>query len=193
MESIKVLGLGGSQRDISRTEHAIGVALKGAEMAGAETELFALRNHVLPLYDDRRDITSYPDSVHQLLKAVRWADSLIIGTPVYHGTMTGGVKNALDFLELMARDESPWLAGKFAGLIGVAGGSSGQNAVNGLLHTCHTLKAIVVPTMAIIPSSNFNGESKINTQDLIERLRRIGQEAVELASRWKLGIAKNQS
>ena len=178
---IHVLGVGGSLREVSRTEHAIDVALEASRNAGASVDLFSLRDNPMPMYDDRSDIESYPDSVHKLIESCRKADAIIFGSPVYHGVLTGAMKNALDFIELMARDPNPWLSGKALGLISVAGGTAGINSNNSMLYACQTLKGFVIPTMAAVPGSAFEGGFELKDQAMIDRLRLIGTEVFEMA------------
>lgn len=37
------------------------------------------------------------DSVREVAEAVRWADAFLLGTPDYHGSMSGSMKNFLDY------------------------------------------------------------------------------------------------
>ena len=53
---------------------------------------------------------------------MRSADAVVISSPGYHGTVSGLVKNALDYLEELRTDERPYLDGRPVGLIAVARG-----------------------------------------------------------------------
>ncbi len=181
-ERTRVLGLGGSLREKSRSLNALKIALQGAADAGAETRLLDLKTLKLPLYDDRPDPETYPEDVFRLVEEVRWADGLLLATPVYHGTLSGSMKNALDFLELLAEDDPPWLGGRAVGLITVAGGSAGTNAINSLLFTCQTLRAWVAPTAVVVPGSAFVNDQLTNSK-IEERLRRLGREVAWGAER----------
>lgn len=181
MAQVHVLGLGGSLRDGSRTLKALRIALQGAAEAGAETRLLDLKTLKLPLYDDRPDPQTYPEDVFRLVAEVRWADGLLLATPVYHGTLSGSLKNALDFLELLADDDPPWLGGRVVGLIAVAGGSTGTNAINSMLFTCRTLHAWVAPTAVVVPGSAFP-DDELRDLRVEERLRRLGREVARAAT-----------
>lgn len=178
----KILGINGSlRREGSRTLHALEIALRGAAAAGAQTELLDLKQLTLPFYDDRPDIQSYPPSVFALVERVRWADGLILASPVYHGTLSGAMKNALDFLELLSNDQPPWLEGKVVGLISVAGGNSGINTINSMLHTCRALRAWVAPTAVAIPGSAFASDGQLHDPKIKERLAQLGAEITKYA------------
>lgn len=49
--TLKIVGLGGSLAEVSRSRAALRVALDGAAEAGAETELLDLRELDLPMYN----------------------------------------------------------------------------------------------------------------------------------------------
>ncbi len=49
---------------------------------------------------------------------------------MYHGSVSGSFKNALDWLELLADRDPPYFTNKVVGLISTAGGIQGLQAVN---------------------------------------------------------------
>ena len=56
------------------------------------------------------------------IEAIRSADGVIIASPGYHGSVSGLVKNAIDYIEETARDERVYLDGLPVGLIVTAYG-----------------------------------------------------------------------
>ena len=114
---ISVVGLGGSMAPTSSTVAALKLALAGAEGAGAETRLFEISALDLPMFVPGAEA---PDSARRLTDAVHEADALLWSSPVYHGTISGSFKNALDWLELLSDRDPPYLANKLVGLIGTA-------------------------------------------------------------------------
>jgi FMN reductase len=186
----KILGLGGSFREGSRTLKALEMALQGAAKVGVETELLDLKELSLPLYDDRKEIESYPKSVFTLLDRVRASDGLILASPVYHGTLSGSIKNALDFLELLNKDEPPWLESKIVGLISVAGGGPGINAINSMLYACRALHAWVLPTAVAVPGSAFGSNGQLHDPKLRDRLLKLGREVTQYAALFAVDNAK---
>ncbi len=178
----RILGMGGSLREGSRTRKALEIALQGAALAGAQIELLDLKELPLPLYDDRTKTDTYPASVFTLLEKVRQADGLILASPVYHGTLSGALKNALDFLELLTNDDPPWLGEKVVGLISVAAGGHGVNTINSMLHTCRALHAWVLPTAVAVSGDAFDSEGRLNDTKSKERLLKLGREVSEYAA-----------
>ncbi len=93
--AFRVLGIGSSLRDNASSTTALSATLDFAKKYGAETRLLDLRQVKLPLYDpaenkSNSDITKTQDDV-------LWADALILSTPDYHGSMSGAMKNFLDY------------------------------------------------------------------------------------------------
>jgi len=105
---MKLLAFNGSPRKTWNTATLLGHAMKGAESAGAETELFHL-------YDldfkgcrscfacKRIGGASYGhcaanDGLSPLLKAAESADALLIGSPIYYALTTGETRSFLERL-----------------------------------------------------------------------------------------------
>jgi FMN reductase len=131
-----IVGVGGTVRAGSSTERALGVALRAAQAAGAETRLlggeFLSR---LPIFDPRPGGITTEQT--ELAEAIRAADGVIIATPGYHGSISGVIKNALDTLELTRDDAQPYLQGKPVGTIITADGWQAAGA------TLMALRAII--------------------------------------------------
>jgi hypothetical protein len=66
-------------------------------------------------------------------------------TPLYHGGMTGMMKNCLDWLELTARLEKPYLTDKVVGLVAWADGGQAMQGINAMDAVAKALRAWVVP------------------------------------------------
>ena len=132
-----VIGIGGTPRAGSSTERALGLALRGVEAAGGRTRLFGGEFlERLPHFNPGPDGPS-PEQA-ELVEAVRAADGIIVATPGYHGSLSGVVKNALDTLELTARDARPYFHGLPVGVIVTAAGPQAGGAtlmaVRGIIH-----------------------------------------------------------
>ncbi len=116
-----ILGLGGTTNPVSSTEMALAISLEAAAAAGAETELFGSdRLMALPHY--RSDPAGINQAGKDLVALVRRADGLILSSPGYHGTVSGLVKNAIDYIEETSMDDRVYLDGLPIGLIVTAHG-----------------------------------------------------------------------
>jgi FMN reductase len=110
-----IVGIGGTTRPGSSSEKALRYALTLAEAQGADVELFDGASINLPMYAPESDIRS--EAAQALIAALRRAHGVILSTPCYHGSVSGLVKNALDYTENMCKDAEPYLDGRAVGLI----------------------------------------------------------------------------
>jgi FMN reductase len=126
---VRILGINGSLRPNSSADRALRFAVRALEASGAQCETFEVAS--LPLLDGRSD-DQYPAAVAAWRAACEAADGLVITIPSYHGSAPGGLKNALDFVDI------PHLGGKPFALIGIAGG----DAEPGVTDTARVLRHI---------------------------------------------------
>jgi NAD(P)H-dependent FMN reductase len=169
----RVVALSGSLRERSYTRLALEHALGSAADAGASVELLDLREFDLPPLD--ADADEQGDG-EELKRLIRDADSILLGTPVYHGSYSGVLKNALDYCGF---DE---FEGKTVGLLAVAGGAFPVTALDHLRSVCRALNAWVIPHQAALPtvSRAFDGDDLVDDR-LDDRVRTLGRRAVEFA------------
>ena len=102
--------------------------LAAAQRAGARTKLISGPSLQLPMYEPGNPERS--DSARDLVAELALADGIILGSPGYHGSISGLVKNALDYAEDLRSDPRPYFSGRAVGCIATAGGWPG--AVNTL-------------------------------------------------------------
>ena len=118
--TIRIVAIGGTVYPGSTTEQAMRLATRPAAEAGAEVSVFG--GEYLASLAHYRSTEYEAGSGSELVEAVRSADGVIISAPGYHGTISGLVKNALDYLEDLSRDTRPYLDGRAVGLITTAHG-----------------------------------------------------------------------
>lgn len=90
----KILGVIASGRPNSLTRHAVTVVLKHAESLGAEVQVLDLLATPLPLFNPANRVN---EEYEKALKLVTWANAFVLGSPDYHGSMSGSMKNFLDY------------------------------------------------------------------------------------------------
>jgi len=185
-KTITVVGLGGSLSPNSSSLTALRIALEGAEKAGAKTEIFDIRELNLPMYDP--GLSEIPEAVKKLAEATRNADGLIWSSPLYHGTISGSFKNALDWLQVLQGSKPSYLTDKVVGLIGAAGGVQGLQAINTMEFVVRALRGWAVPLVAPIARSwdAFDKDGQAKDPKVGEQLRALGEE-VYRASRQFAG------
>jgi len=134
----------------SSSERVLRHVLAASEAAGARTLLFDGTALDLPMYGYGSPRT---DKALALIDGLRRADGIVIASPGYHGTVSGLIKNALDYVEDMARDERPYFEGRAVGVIAVAAGWQATGTTLATLRSIvHALRGWPTP-MAIAVNS----------------------------------------
>jgi FMN reductase len=135
-----VVGIGGALHPGSATEGVLRAALSSASALGASTALFAGAELDLPMYAPG----PRGSRASALIDALRRADGVILASPAYHGTVSGLVKNALDYIEDL-RDVS-YLDGLPVGCIAVSGGAqAAASTLTTLRCVAHALRGWPTP------------------------------------------------
>jgi len=179
-----IVGLGGSLRKGSTSRSALQRALAGAAAAGAETTLLDLRELELPMYDPDDDEPT--EGAATLIESCHAADGLLWSSPLYQGTISGAFKNALDWLHVLGRRDPPYLHDKVIGLISVAGGTQGLQAINTMEFSARALRGWAVPYVVPIPASwqVFGEDGSISDETVEGQLERLGGEVVRVTERF---------
>jgi NAD(P)H-dependent FMN reductase len=175
---MRIVTLCGSLRPGSTTGRALEMAASAAQATGASVEAVSLCDLGLPFCDGRKDESTYGASTAAFRSIIASADGLLIGSPNYHGSMTGALKNALDLLGPDAvRD-------KLVGLVATARGDAGaMNTLNHLRHVCRWMNAWVIPAEVSIPRAQdaFDGDGNAVRDGLSGQLATLGTELVRYA------------
>jgi NAD(P)H-dependent FMN reductase len=178
VESIRVVAICGSLRPGSYTRLALRAALQGAAELRAQTDLIDLSQYNLVFCSGDKDDPSYPDGVHRLRRTLQSSQGIILGTPVYHGSMSGVLKNALDLMGFREFE------GKMVGLVGVSGGRMGAiHALDGLRVIGRVLHSWVIPEQVSIPEAwkAFDADGNLHDPELESRLLQVGRQVARFA------------
>jgi FMN reductase len=180
--TLTIAGLGGSIARESRSRTALQIALEGAAAAGARTRLLDLHELDLPMFNPDDDPSA---TVGELLDASHAADGMLWSSPLYQGTISGALKNALDWLRLLEDREPPFLHDKVVGLLSTAGGTQGLQAINTMEFATRALRAWAVPYVVPVASAaRVFASGQISDQAVDGQLRMLGQEVVRVAARF---------
>lgn len=160
--TVKIVGICGSPRKNSSTEELVRAALAGAaESTGVEVELVSLAGkRILPCIGcmkciERADLCVFRHKDFMGEFYERWlrADGIIIGSPVYHLSVPGVLKNAIDrlgegiwALKSLGEIESRWLC-KVGGVMaqGMATFGGQEQTIDYLVHHLLLMNCVVVP------------------------------------------------
>lgn len=175
-----VVGLGGSTRHHSRTLEALRIALEGAEGAGAAIALLDIHQLDLPMFDAEAPNYSFESAV-VLLEAVKSASGLIVASPIYMETVSGALKNALDYLGILELDEPPGLTGKAIGRISVARGHASPGASLIVEIACRGLLAWVLPDQVDLGGGSFGEDGHLCDVLARDRLLTLGRRVTAAA------------
>jgi FMN reductase len=168
----KVVAICGSLRVGSHTRKALALAIEGARKVGGEVEVVDLGQLKLPFFDGG-PAREEPEAL-RFRGLVKAADALLVATPVYHDSFSGGLKNALDLLYEELHD-------KLAALIAVGGGKVGQGqALEHLRAVFRETSCWVLPRQVAVPQSGeaFDEQGQPKDREVATRLGALGMELV---------------
>ena len=165
---LNVLGVGSSMRQGSYSTTALNMILDMAKGNEAETKLLDLRQTNLPMLYATKDDTY---EIVQVTKLVEWADAYILATPDYHGSMSGSLKNFLDYF---------WseFAGKTFGYI-VASHEKGLTVMDQMRTAVRQCYGWSIPYgISINPEDDFDDKRKVINRKLSSRLDMLARDLV---------------
>jgi FMN reductase len=182
--SHRIVAIGGTMRSGSSTERALAVAAEAARDEGAEVISFdGAYIAYLPHY---RGPEWTEDKGRELIEAVRAADGILLASPGYHGTVSGMVKNAIDYLEELANDPRPYLSGRPVGLIVTAFGHQAANSGMTTLRTiAHALRGWPTPFGAAVKvgPDSFHENGACLDPAVQGQLELVGRQVAQAAGR----------
>ena len=176
-----IVGLGGTTRVGSSTEKALALALKAVAGQGAETLLLCGSDIDLPAYAPGAVATA---KAMRLATELRRADGVILGTPGYHGGISGLVKNALDYTEELRSDSRPYLEGRPVGCVVTAAGEQGAVTTLGALRSVvHALRGWPTPLGVTIVTSDqvFDAAGNCLSPRIEQQLQILSQQVLDFA------------
>ena len=177
-----IVAVGGTLRAGSSTEKAMRHVLAAAERAGARTMLLSGPALQLPMYQPENPERT--DAARELVAQLALADGIIIGSPGYHGSISGLVKNALDYAEDLRAARRPYFSGRAVGCIATAGGWPGAvNTLSALRDIVHALRGWPTPLGAAINTSEkvFDAAGLCTEPKVAQMLDLIAAEVMAFA------------
>jgi chromate reductase len=119
MTTLRFLGISGSLRAGSLNTAALREAAAVAP-EGVRLEIADIRG--IPLYDDDVRTGGMPDAVTALQAAIAQADAVVVATPEYNYSVSGVLKNAIDWI---SRTDPQPFRGKPVAIMGASAGALG--------------------------------------------------------------------
>ncbi|HUX15550.1 MAG TPA: flavodoxin family protein [Phycisphaerae bacterium] len=185
--TLKILGIACSPRPGKTTAAAVKVALDAAEAVGPaiETELVELAGMNIPVFDPAAPGSADFEKVAAKLIDPKVA-GIIVGTPVYFGSMSSLCKAFLDRFIALRKDNFA-LANKVAGVVAVGGMRNGGQEL-----TIQTVQAALLAQEMILvgdgrPTAHrgatlWNQGDDISKDELgLSTARNLGRRVAEVA------------
>jgi NAD(P)H-dependent FMN reductase len=136
MTTSQILAFAGSTRSESYNKKLVALAADAARLAGGNVTMIDLRDLPLPLFDeDLESASGLPENAKKLKTLMRAHDGFLISSPEYNSSITGVLKNAIDWASRPESDDEPPLVayrGKVAALFSASPG--GLGGLRGLVH-----------------------------------------------------------
>ncbi|MFR9710520.1 NADPH-dependent FMN reductase [Paenibacillus sp. MB22_1] len=138
----------------------------------------------LPLYSPDSEVV--PPEADVLIHSVKQADGLILATPEYHGSISGSLKNALDYLDNSHVTGKPFLT------LSSAGGPLGVSSLLHLQSIIRNLHGILCPEWISVGEgqSVFDADGVPQDMEVIQRIDQAVEQFIVLVK--KLGHNSKQ-
>jgi FMN reductase len=178
---IHLAAIGGSLRTGSVSTRALHACAALARQDGAQVTLLTGADLALPPYDPDSPARTRP--ALRLASALRSADGVLLGTPTYHGGMSGLLKNALDHAEDLAQDTPAYLEGRPVGCLAVGWNEAAASSALASLRSCaQSLRAWVTPMSAVVPAgTDFDSHDACTDARIARRLEILTAQLLDFA------------
>lgn len=171
MAGVKLLAFAGSTRTGSYNQRLLDLAVGLAREAGAEVTAIALRDYPMPLYDGDLERDAFPAVADDFRALMIAHDGFLIASPEYNGSVSGVLKNAIDWASRPRAGESmvalPAFRGKVAGIMAASiSPFGGLRSLAHLRQILSTIQTVVATEQVLAPFA----EKAFDGPDLLEPL-----------------------
>ncbi len=187
--TVKILAFAGSTRRESFNKRLVRIAAAGARDAGAAVTILDLAELPLPLFDqDLETAQGLPDNARRLKALMVEHDGFLISSPEYNSSVSGVLKNAIDWASRREEGEKPLVA--FAGKV-VALMSASPGALGGLRGLVHVRAILGNLGMLVLPQQKaVGGAHQAFTDDGMLADPRMQADVTALGSRLAETLTK---
>ncbi len=164
-EDIRILAFAGSTRADSYNQQLIQEVAGVAGKMGAKVTVVRLSDYPMPFYDaDLEQKEGMPKNAKRLRQLMIDSDAIIIASPEYNHSISGVLKNALDWISRSEDGNGSYEASKgkvFALMSASPGKKGGQRALAHLNEIIGDLKGTVIEQKVSIPHAyKYFGEKE---------------------------------
>jgi len=190
-EPIKVLAFAGSLRSGSFNKKLVQAAAQMAKKAGAEVTVVDLRDFDMPLYDgDDEADSGIPEGALRFKQVMSSHDALLISAPEYNSSISGVLKNAIDWASRKGPGEAPLqsISGKVAGLLSASpGGLGGVRGLVTVRSILSNLNLLVIPEQFALVRSHeaFDESGNLKDPKQMAAVEKVVNRLVEVTTKLK--------
>ena len=181
--NLKVVTLCGSLRINSYNRKLLELAKTLLQEFNVIVEDIDLKKLNLPIFDEDIEVGGFPESVVTLKSIVESADLILIATPEYNHSISGALKNALDWLSRKRNS----LNGKTAVILGASTGLYGtMRAQIHLRQILTALNVTISPQPQIFISSAheaFNEDRNLKDSNLQNQLKELIKKSINIINK----------
>lgn len=185
----KILAFAGSTRTDSFNKKLIRIAVSGASDAGADVTTIDLRDFHMPLYDgDLEQNEGLPQNVQKLKELMLSHQGFLISAPEYNSSITGVLKNTIDWTSRQSENETPLdcYKGKVAGIMSASPG--GLGGLRGLVHVRAILEnmgVLVIPEQIAVSAAHeaFDVDNLLKDKKQEEKVKKIGANLTKILAK----------
>ena len=172
---VRIMGICGTWGLESANGRMLEIILALCEQQGAEICVWDLASTALPFVGepgcwDHAAVKEYQQMATD-------ADAFILSSPEYHGTMSGVMKNQMDWIT------NDIARGKPFGLVSTLGGASNSNTLNHMRISIRNLHGWVIPEQVAVPhvKDAFDDDGALNDEAMQERVEGFSTALVAAA------------
>lgn len=188
---VRLVAFAGSTRAQSFNKRLVRLAARGAQAAGAEATVLDLRDFPMPLFDeDLEKDQGMPEAGGRFKKLLIEQDGFLISAPEYNSSITGVLKNAIDWASRPHPGEPPLVAfkGKCAALMSASPGALG--GLRGLVHLraiLGNIGVLLIPDQIAISRAfeAFNDDGNLKDPKMQAGIEGLGKKLFELVAKIK--------
>ena len=190
--SPKIVAFAGSTRTGSFNKKLIALAADAARAAGAEVTVVDIRDLALPLFDeDLESAGGLPEGAKKFKALLRESDGFLIASPEYNSSITGALKNAIDWASRTESESEPPLVcyrGKVAALCSASPGALG--GLRGLVHLraiLGNIGVIVLPDQVCISTAHeaFDEAGKLKDERKAKQVASLARGLADFLTKLK--------
>lgn len=180
----KVLAFAGSTREGSTNKKLVIEAANIARQMNANVTVIDLKDYPLPFYDEDLETNQgMSPKASQLRQLMIQSDVIFIASPEYNGSLSGILKNAIDWAsrsEQGSGSTDAFKGKKFAIMSASPGSGGGARGLTHLRTIIENVNGTVIPQQVVIPDSYnaFDEQGHLKNENQKKELSKLVQTAI---------------